>query len=209
MQSNIHENWGQGRVCLRDGKKKSRLEWHHMLSMKSMWTSGTLHLVWKLFHHLMSVTHQHPEKMTLPRSTASLALQIGPHVQQKIRVLSCRLGHEDCNPSEINKKMCYKFRIKGEIEDSRVASLANSEDRGSGQHRSTGIIGGWKMCQMRNKASYRTADAIILSLPQKQLFIMLHSTLKGLTVLLKVIPAFHSLFILLSQSDPSKPSELG
>ena len=34
-----------GKVCLHDGKKKNQSELHHMLYMKSMWTSGTLHLV--------------------------------------------------------------------------------------------------------------------------------------------------------------------
>lgn len=52
---------------------------------------------------------------------------------------------------------------------------------------------------------YRTRDAITLSLSEKCLFMLL-SIVKGLTVLLKVIHAFHSLLVLLSQSDPSKLS---
>lgn len=52
---------------------------------------------------------------------------------------------------------------------------------------------------------YRTRDAITLSLPGKRLFMLLY-IVKGLTVLLKVIHAFHSLLVLPSQSDPSKLS---
>lgn len=61
------------------------------------------------------------------------------------------------------------------------------------------------MCQMRYKALYRTRDAISLPYQKKHLF-MLHSIVTGFTVLLKVIHAFHSLLVLLSQSDPSKLS---
>lgn len=62
-------------------------------------------------------------------------------MEQVVSVLSCSSDYEDGNPPEINQKMGYKFQIKEGVEHHRLASLANSESRGSSEYRSTGISG--------------------------------------------------------------------
>lgn len=81
-----------GKVCLHNGKKKSQSELHHMLSMQSMWISGTLHLDGKFSPSLSLWHNQHPEKRALPRKTASFSLQIQSSRLESDTLIIMQLG---------------------------------------------------------------------------------------------------------------------